>query len=122
MTTLNILSKYLLVMELRFDVMLYCNMGNKDYIKGLIKCSHGLQVPHPWCTGPNVKGQQNITGFIEFFYQYSWMISVHMLIIIVVERYFQIGLNYLIPLKKVNLCKLLYSAYTQPFPAFTFMD
>jgi len=55
MTTVNLLSKYLLVMELRFDAMLYSNMGNEnsDYMgnensdAGHIKCSRGPQVPTP---------------------------------------------------------------------------
>jgi len=40
-------------MELRFDAMLYSNMGNKNSHAGYIKCSrgphlaHGQQVPHP---------------------------------------------------------------------------
>jgi len=46
---------YLLVMELRFDAMLYSNMGNENSDAGHIKCSRGPrlglgpQVPHPWC-------------------------------------------------------------------------
>jgi len=31
--------------------------------------------------GPKVIGQQNLTGFIEFFYYYLWMISVDMVVI-----------------------------------------
>jgi len=39
-TLLKVLSKYLLVMELRFDAMLYCNMRNENCDAGHIKCSH----------------------------------------------------------------------------------
>jgi len=46
-TTLNILSKYLLVIELRFDAILYSNMGNENSVAGHIKYSRGPQVPHP---------------------------------------------------------------------------
>jgi len=28
--------------------MLYSNLGNKNSVAGHIKCSHGLQVPHPY--------------------------------------------------------------------------
>ena len=44
---------YLLIMEFRFDAILYSNLGNKNYAAGHIKCSRwphlarGLQVPHP---------------------------------------------------------------------------
>jgi len=37
---------------------------------------------------------------LSFFYQYQWMIFVDMLVISVVERWLQIGLNYFILLKK----------------------
>jgi len=50
--------------------------------------------------GPNVNGQQNFTGFVEIFYQCLWMIFNDMLVISIVERYFRLGLKYLIPLKK----------------------
>jgi len=52
MTTLKALSKYLLVMELRFDAMLYSNVGNENSDAGHIKWSRGQhltcgpQVPH----------------------------------------------------------------------------
>jgi len=45
--------KYLLIVELRFDAMLYSNMGNKNSDAGNIKCSRGSQLargpqaPHP---------------------------------------------------------------------------
>jgi len=41
-------------MELRFDAILYSELGNEHYDAGHIKCSRGrhlarkLQVPHPW--------------------------------------------------------------------------
>jgi len=50
--------------------------------------------------GPNVNGQQNLTGFVEIFYQCLLMIFNDMLVISIAERYFRLGLKYLIPLKK----------------------
>jgi len=47
------MSVYLLIMELRFDTMLYFNLGNQNSDAGHAKCSRGLhfvprpQVPHP---------------------------------------------------------------------------
>jgi len=41
-------------MELRFDAMLFSNMGDKNSDAGCVKCSrvpllaHGPQVPYPW--------------------------------------------------------------------------
>jgi len=52
-TSLDILCKHLLIMELRFDMMLCSNLGNEDSDAGHIKCSRGphlvrgSQVPHP---------------------------------------------------------------------------
>jgi len=49
----SVLSKYLLIMELHSDVMLYSYMGNKNSDTGHIKCSCRshlacrLQVPQP---------------------------------------------------------------------------
>jgi len=42
-TSLDLLSKYLLVMELRFDAMLYSKLGNENSDEGHNKCSRG---PH----------------------------------------------------------------------------
>jgi len=39
--------KYLLIMELRFDAILYSALGHKNFDAGHIKCSRGTQVPHP---------------------------------------------------------------------------
>jgi len=51
--------------------------------------------------GPNVNGKQNITGFVEFFSsRLIWWITDDMLVISVVEKYFRLGLTYLIPLQK----------------------
>ena len=53
MTSLDILSKYLLIVELRFDAMLCSNLGNESSDVDHIKCSRephlarGPQVPHP---------------------------------------------------------------------------
>jgi len=49
--------KYLLIMELRFDVILYSKLGSENSDAGHIKCSRGPhlaqvvrgpQVSHPW--------------------------------------------------------------------------
>jgi len=48
-TSLDLLSKYLLIMELRFHVTLCSNVGNAQSDAGHIKCSRGPQVPHPCC-------------------------------------------------------------------------
>jgi len=48
MTSLDLLSKYLLIMELRSDAMLYFNLGNENFDAGHIKCSRGPQVLHTW--------------------------------------------------------------------------
>ena len=37
MSYLDLLSKYLLIMDLRFDAMLYSNLGNENSDKGHIK-------------------------------------------------------------------------------------
>jgi len=49
-------------------------------------------------------GHQKLTGFVEFFTSIYRMISVHMLVISIVERCFRFGLNYFIPLKKLDYC------------------
>jgi len=41
------LSKYLLIMELSFDAILYSKFGNKNYGADHTKCSHRPQIPHP---------------------------------------------------------------------------
>jgi len=51
-TSLDLLSKYLLIMELRFNTMLlYSNLGNEKS-DAAPKRSRGPQVPHPWFTLP----------------------------------------------------------------------
>jgi len=45
--------------------------------------------------GPKVNGQQNLTGFVVFFTS-IWWITVDMLVISVVERYFRLGLSTLL--------------------------
>jgi len=54
-----------------------------------------------------VNGEQNLTGFVEFFFTNIWWIAVDMQVISVVERYFRLGLKYLI-LLKVNLLYINY--------------
>jgi len=51
MTSLVLLFKYLLIMEIRFDAMLYSNKNNENSDAGHIKCSCGPQVLHPWSSG-----------------------------------------------------------------------
>jgi len=46
--SLDLLSKYLLNIELRFGAVLYSNLGNKNCNAGHINCSGWPQVPHPW--------------------------------------------------------------------------
>jgi len=41
--------KHLLIMELRFDAILYTNLGNENSNAGNIKCSRGPQVRQPYC-------------------------------------------------------------------------
>jgi len=49
-TSLDLLSKYLLIVEFRFDAMLlYCYLGNEKSDVGH-KRSRGPQAPHPWFT------------------------------------------------------------------------
>jgi len=58
-TSLALLSKCQLIMELRFHAMLYSNLGNEYFDVGHVKCSrwpHFVcepQVPHPCCTSWN---------------------------------------------------------------------
>ena len=65
MTSVGLLAKYLLIMELRFDVMLCCNLGNENSDVGHIKCSSRLhlfrrpQVPHP-CSRKYVRAQHRL--------------------------------------------------------------
>jgi len=47
-----LLSKYLLIMDLRFDAMLYSNLGNENSDAGHIKCSRGLHLAH-WPQTPH---------------------------------------------------------------------
>jgi len=48
--SLDLLSEYLFIMELRIGAMLYSNVGNETTDAGHIKCSRGPQVPHPVLT------------------------------------------------------------------------
>jgi len=40
-TSLYLLSEYLLIMELRFDAILYFNLGKENFDAGDIKCPRG---------------------------------------------------------------------------------
>jgi len=46
-TSYDLLSKYLLMMELHFDAILYCNSSNENSDADHIQCSRWPQVPHP---------------------------------------------------------------------------
>jgi len=46
-SSLDLQSKNLLIMELRFDAMLYSYLGNENSDAGHIKYSRGPQVLHP---------------------------------------------------------------------------
>jgi len=46
-TSFGLPSKYLLIMELRSEAMLYSNLGNENSDADHIKCSRGSQVSHP---------------------------------------------------------------------------
>jgi len=46
-TSRDLLSKYLLITEFRFDTTLYCNLGNENSGPGHTKYSPGQQVPFP---------------------------------------------------------------------------
>jgi len=68
---LDLLSKYLFIMELRFDAMLYSNLGNKTSDAGHIKCSPGSnlalrpQVPTPVVKSPTVACRERGDGGIQ---------------------------------------------------------
>jgi len=49
-TSHDVLSKYLLIMELRFNAMLCSTSGDENRDAGDIKCSRGPQVPQLWAT------------------------------------------------------------------------
>jgi len=42
--------KFLLITLLRFDAILYSELGNENSDAVHIKCSREPQVPHPWST------------------------------------------------------------------------
>jgi len=46
-TSLDLLSNYLLIVDLRFDAMVCSNLGNENSDTGHIKCLRGQQVPQP---------------------------------------------------------------------------
>ena len=50
MTSFELLSKYLLIVQLRSDGLSCYNLGNEKSGAGHNKCSRGLQVPHPRCS------------------------------------------------------------------------
>ena len=59
----ELLSKYLLVMELWFKAMMYSNLGNENSDAGHIKCSRGPQVPTSALDEGNVSIEQLITSY-----------------------------------------------------------
>jgi len=46
-TSYDLVSKYLLIMELRFDAILYSNLSNEHSHADHIQCSRWPKVPHP---------------------------------------------------------------------------
>jgi len=56
--------------------------------------------------GPKLSGHQHLR--FRCFFTSIWWITVDMLVISVVERYFRLGWKYLFPLKKVNLLYINY--------------
>jgi len=50
---------YPLIMELRFDVILYSKLASENSYAGHIKCSRGQQVPRP-CT--------TVTTFVRWYW------------------------------------------------------
>jgi len=76
-TSLDVLSKYLLIVELRFDVMLYSNLGCENSDVDHIICSHGLQIPHPWPNATDGIACRVQTTWIEFTeFGTSWLSTV----------------------------------------------
>jgi len=66
-TSLGLLSKYLLIMGLRFDAMLYSSLCNENSDVGL--CGpHGLHLAH----GPQVSH----LCFTSLFYIFNWLLPV----------------------------------------------
>jgi len=47
MTSYDLVSKYLLIMEIRFDANFYSNLSNEKSDVDHIQCSRWPQVPHP---------------------------------------------------------------------------
>jgi len=47
-------------MDLRFDTMLYSNLGNKHFVAGHTKCSCGPQVPHPRPIPIGIQGMEEL--------------------------------------------------------------
>ena len=72
MTSLHVVSKCLLIVELRFDAKLHSNIGNENSGAGLIKCSHGpqlahrSQVPHPWFISCVIQQLRSFTQTVTF--------------------------------------------------------
>jgi len=57
----------------------------------------------------NVNGQQNLTGFVEFFILTSiWWVADDVLVISVLEKSFELRLKNLIPWKIINLQYIIY--------------
>jgi len=65
-TSRDLQSKYLLIMELRFGAMLCSNLGNENYGARHIKClrgpqlARGLQTSHPCSSSLEMCMRQNV--------------------------------------------------------------
>ena len=68
-TSFELLSKYLLIMLLRFDMMLYSSLSNEYSGAGLIKCLRGPQVPHP-CAKTSLHSAWSCLSIYQFGLQF----------------------------------------------------
>ena len=59
-------SKYLLIMELRFDAMVCSNLGNKSFDANHNKCSRGSQVPQ-LCSKTSKTSDTEKTGDLALY-------------------------------------------------------
>jgi len=64
-------AQYLLIMELRFDVILHSKLGSENPDAGHIKCPRGPQIPQPCCTGSGF--WSSIRPDIRIFFELDWI-------------------------------------------------
>jgi len=72
---------------------------HSDSARGIVPPCLPRYAPDLYCER-KVNGQQKLTGFVEFFYKHQRMIFFDKLVTSVVERWFRLGLNYLVTLEK----------------------